>query len=285
MIERHQWKNLERALELCRQTADYPPGARFKWNTEVLWAADSYLQKASPEKQQALIDAIRAGSIGLDALYGNELTGLCRPEELLRLCECSQRLAGRCGVKIDSAMISDVPGYTWGIVPALAQAGVKYFSIGPNNFARVGKTLDHLGRQAVLLARPRRSGEGVVLGSVQRIFGGLRRTRSSSWSARRFPSCKGRTILTTSPICVGAAATTARSTPRCPMRSGTGTKSTLARNWRLPQPRKRSSRSRSSTATSCPPSAAIGPVLGRRSRFGRTGNRHQPHGRRATGAG
>ena len=28
-------------------------------------------------------------------------------------------------------MISDVPGYTWGIVPAMAQAGVKYFSIGP----------------------------------------------------------------------------------------------------------------------------------------------------------
>ena len=38
----------------------------------------------------------------------------------------------RCGVKIDTAMISDVPGYTWGIVPALSQAGVKYFSLGIN---------------------------------------------------------------------------------------------------------------------------------------------------------
>ena len=141
VIERHQWQNLQRAVELCRQTANYPPEARFKWNTEVVWAVDSYLQKAPPEKQQQLIDAVRAGSIELDALYGNELTGLCRPEELLRLCECSQRLAKRCGVKIEAAMISDVPGYTWGIVPALAQAGVKYFSIGPNNIARIGKTL------------------------------------------------------------------------------------------------------------------------------------------------
>ena len=174
VIERHQWQNLERAMELCRKTADNPPEARFKWNTEVLWAVDSYLRKAPPEKQQALIDAIRAGSIELDALYGNELTGLCRPEELLRLCECSQRLAKRCGVKVEAAMISDVPGYTWGIVPALAQAGVKYFSIGPNNMARIGKTLTTWADKPFYWLGPDGRAEGVVLGSVQRILGGLR---------------------------------------------------------------------------------------------------------------
>jgi len=140
-VERLQWRNLDRALELCRETADYPPGARFKWNTEILWAVDSYLREEPPEKQQRLIDAVRAGQVGLDALYGNELTGLCRPEELLRLCECSQRLAKRCAVTVDAAMISDIPGYTWGMVPALAQAGVKYFSIAPNQRARIGRTL------------------------------------------------------------------------------------------------------------------------------------------------
>ena len=88
-------RNIDAALELCRKTADYPPEARFKWNTEVLWAVDSYLHKAPPEKQRQLIDAVRAGQIELDALYGNELTGLCRPEELLRLCECAQQLAKR----------------------------------------------------------------------------------------------------------------------------------------------------------------------------------------------
>ena len=86
-MERLQWRNIDKALELCAKTADYPPEARFKWNVEVLWAVDSYLRQAPPEKQQQLIDAIRAGQIELDALYGNELTGLCRPEELLRLME------------------------------------------------------------------------------------------------------------------------------------------------------------------------------------------------------
>lgn len=82
-VERIQWAIIEKALDLCQKTADYPPEARFKWNVEVLWAVDSYLRQASPEKQQRLVEAIGKGQIGLDAFYGNALTGLCRPEELL----------------------------------------------------------------------------------------------------------------------------------------------------------------------------------------------------------
>ena len=140
-VERLQWRCIEHAVELCVKTADYPPDARFKWNTEVLWAVDSYLRQASPEKQQQLVDAIRAGEVELGAFYGNELTGLCRPEELLRLMHWGIAMGSQCGVKVESAMISDVPGCTWGIVPAMAQTGVKYFSIGPNNDHRIGRTL------------------------------------------------------------------------------------------------------------------------------------------------
>ncbi len=42
-------------------------------------------------------------------------------------------------------MITDVPGYTWGIVPAFALSGVKYFSIGPNYGHRIGSTLSAWG--------------------------------------------------------------------------------------------------------------------------------------------
>ena len=140
-VEKKQWQNIDTALELIRKTADYPPEARFKWNAEVLWAMDSYLRKAPPEKQQRLVDAIRAGDVELDALYGNELTGLCRPEELLRLMQWGESLGRRCGVKVDAAMISDVPGYTWGVVSAMNQADVKYFSIGPNYIDRIGRTM------------------------------------------------------------------------------------------------------------------------------------------------
>ena len=39
-VERKQWQNIDEVLELCRKTADYPPAARFKWNTEVVWAVE-----------------------------------------------------------------------------------------------------------------------------------------------------------------------------------------------------------------------------------------------------
>jgi alpha-mannosidase len=131
-VEQKQWRNIDTALALCAKTAAFPHEARFKWNVEVLWAVDSYLRQATPERRRQFIDAVRAGQVGLDALYGNELTGLCRPEELLRLLQWGAEIGRQCGVKVDSAMISDVPGLTWGTVPAFAQAGVKYISLGLN---------------------------------------------------------------------------------------------------------------------------------------------------------
>jgi len=144
-VERDHWRFYEQAIEACRKTADYPLGARFKWNTEVLWATDSYLKQASPAKRRAFIEAVKKGWIGLDALYGNELTALCSGEELIRLTGFARRLTAQHGVTIDTAMISDVPGYTWGIVPVLALSGVKYFSVGPNGGHRIGYTLSQWG--------------------------------------------------------------------------------------------------------------------------------------------
>ena len=140
-VEKAQWKYLEMAIDTARKSAGNPPGSRFKWNVEVLWAVDSYLKQATPEKRQQFIDAVKAGQVGLQALYGNELTGLCRPEELLRLLSCAQRVSTLCDTPVTSAMITDVPGYTWGIVPAFAHSGVKYFSIGPNGGDRIGHTI------------------------------------------------------------------------------------------------------------------------------------------------
>ena len=160
-VEKKQWGYLEQAIELARSTADYPPEARFKWNSEGLWAVDSYLKQASPEKERELIEAVRKGWIELDALYGNELTGLCRPEELFRLVDCARRLSKKYDLRIESAMISDVPGYTWGIVPSLAHSGVKYFSIGPNHIHRIGYTLADWGDKPFYWKSP--SGQHKVL--------------------------------------------------------------------------------------------------------------------------
>ncbi len=78
------------------------------------------------------------GRRGSGRLYGNMLTGLCRPEELAQCLAIGARLSNLTGVPLETASICDVPGYTWGIVPIMAQAGVKYFAIGPNYADRVG---------------------------------------------------------------------------------------------------------------------------------------------------
>lgn len=140
VVLQKQMANLDAAISLARKTADYPEGARFKWNAEVLWAVDAYLKQATDKQRETLVDAVHRGWVEMDALYSNELTGLCRPEELVRLVQPSVRIATETGKPIDTAMISDVPGYTWGIVPVLAQAGVKYFSMGPNPNDRIGLT-------------------------------------------------------------------------------------------------------------------------------------------------
>lgn len=151
-VERMQWRNFEQGIELARRTAGYPEGAQFRWNVEVLWAVDGYLKNATPEKKEAFIDAVRKGWIGLDALYGNELTGLQRPEELMHNTRFANKLTGEYGFSIPSAMITDVPGYAWGTVPALVQNGVRYFSIGPNHMPhlahggyQVGQTFEAWG--------------------------------------------------------------------------------------------------------------------------------------------
>jgi alpha-mannosidase len=153
-VEEIHRENLAHAIEIARATADYPNDAQFRWNVEVMWPVDVYLQEATPEQRQAFFDAVKAGWIELDALYGNELTGLCRPEELIRLVEYAQKVSRECGVPLRSAMITDVPGYTWGIVPVLAQAGVKFLSIGPNDDDRIGHTLSAWGDKAFYWLSP-----------------------------------------------------------------------------------------------------------------------------------
>ncbi|MCZ7635815.1 MAG: hypothetical protein M5U12_07080 [Verrucomicrobia bacterium] len=140
-IEEKQVNNLLAGMEAARRTASYPEGARFVWNVEVLWAADLFLRRLGPEQREAFLAAVQRGEVALCGLYLNELTGLCRPEELVRLLRFATQLRAETGAPLQSAMISDVPGYTWGTVTALAHAGVKYFSVAPNYFDRIGDIL------------------------------------------------------------------------------------------------------------------------------------------------
>ena len=137
------------ALKLIKQTAHLSSASRFKWNIESMIEVDGYLkgfQKAAPTFMANFINAVRAGEVGLDGTYCNELTGLCRPQELISWLHYAHELRMRYGLKINSAMLCDVPGVTWGAVPMLADAGINYFLWGPNGITHVGFENNFNGR-------------------------------------------------------------------------------------------------------------------------------------------
>ena len=144
-VERLQWRHLEEALRLGEASESFPNEAQFVWNPEGLWAVESYLESHGKDERDRLIEGIRKGWIALDGLFANLLMGIASSEVLMRSMETSRRLSQETGVTIESAMLTDIPGATWGLVPVLAKHGVKYLSIGPNFGHRVGYFSRELG--------------------------------------------------------------------------------------------------------------------------------------------
>lgn len=144
-VERKQWKNLEEAMRLIRETRNYPEDARYKWNLETIWALESYLRQASPQHKEEFLADVRNGSIGLSALYANMLTGLANSDEMSHFFDFARELRAEDHLPMTTAVTSDVPAFSWGLVSALAENGVKYFATGPNSGDRIGYTLEAWG--------------------------------------------------------------------------------------------------------------------------------------------
>ncbi|MDT8401652.1 MAG: hypothetical protein RQ743_08155, partial [Bacteroidales bacterium] len=144
-VKRIQWEHLENAIKIAERTRDYPEGARFRWNSEVMWALETYLEEKSPEEAGEMIEAIRKGWIEPGAMFAHELSELCNTEELIQLTAAARRMSERTGKEISSAMITDVPGWSWGLVPVLAGSGVKYLSLGTNHGHRIGTIREEWG--------------------------------------------------------------------------------------------------------------------------------------------
>ncbi len=161
VIEKKQWDNLDEALRLIEKTRSYPPDARYKWNLEVMWPLEGYLARASEAKRAEVVRAAREGNLGLNALYANILTGLASAPEMAHFTDDARRFSEQSGVPVTTALVSDIPGFSWGIVPALARGGVKYFASAPNSGDRIGHVLREWGDRPFYWAS--QSGEERVL--------------------------------------------------------------------------------------------------------------------------
>lgn len=147
--------NVRQALELIDKTKNYPQGSRFIWNIESSWAVENFLSEASEQEKELFFTAVKNKQIEISATYANILSGLSTPEEMHWITEYSRKLRDEKGLPIKTSMLSDVPGMSWSMVPALAKYGFKYFSNGPNYVEmfpdkgdRVGHTIREQGNKA-----------------------------------------------------------------------------------------------------------------------------------------
>ena len=142
-VELIHTRNLVNGLELAKKTKDYPEGARYKWNPEVIWPVERYLAKASKEEGQEILDGIKDGYLPLDAGYVNVNTTLAGDEELFEFFRQGQEYEKTTGQRIETLVQVDIPGMTWGMIPVASKLGIKYVFSFNNGYDRVGWSTIH----------------------------------------------------------------------------------------------------------------------------------------------
>ncbi|MFA5814298.1 MAG: glycoside hydrolase family 38 C-terminal domain-containing protein [Bacteroidales bacterium] len=136
-------RNIDEGIKLAEATKDYPAGARYRWNPEVTWPLERYWHTATPEQKECVVKAIQSGYLCIDAGYLNLNTSSCSDEELFQVFRFSREMQKLTGVPMNTFQQMDIPGMSWGLVPVMAQQGVRYIMSWPNSCrAGNGRSLD-----------------------------------------------------------------------------------------------------------------------------------------------
>ena len=124
--------NILEGIKLAEATKNYPDGSRYRWNPEVTWPLER-LWQSMPAERENVLKAIRDGQLCVDANYLNLNTSVCSDEELFHAFRFSRELQKLTGKPMDVFQQMDIPGISWGLVPVMAQEGVKYIMSWPNS--------------------------------------------------------------------------------------------------------------------------------------------------------
>jgi hypothetical protein len=167
VVSRYFKNFIPQALALAKATRSSPD--RFVWTTGS-WLAYRFLEDASRRDRMQMEEAIAEGDFHWHALPFTTHTELLSPDLFRMGLEYSKRLDDRFGRKTIAAKMTDVPGHTLGIVPLLADAGIRLLHIGVNPTSAVPQVPNlfrwRAGRdEIVVIYEP-------VYGSTTRLPGG-----------------------------------------------------------------------------------------------------------------
>lgn len=108
-----------------------PDDLKFIWTTGA-WLIWDHLNSRSQDEVRLLEQAIERGIIRWHGLPFTTHTELMSPALFRAGLSFSQELDQRFGKKTIAAKMTDVPGHTLGMVPLMAEAGLRFLHIGVN---------------------------------------------------------------------------------------------------------------------------------------------------------
>ncbi len=112
--------------------AENSAAPKFIWTTGA-WLIWDHLNSASPDAVRRLEDAIEKGLVRWHGLPFTTHSELMSPDLFRAGLSYSAELDKRFGKTTRAAKMTDVPGHTLGIIPGLAEAGIRFLHIGVNS--------------------------------------------------------------------------------------------------------------------------------------------------------
>jgi hypothetical protein len=131
VLDNYFKKYIPSALRVAREMRESQSQDRFLWTTGSFLIYE-FLEQANAAERKQMEEGILAGDIAWHALAFTTHTELMDPALFEFGLSLSQELDARFGRQTIAAKMTDVPGHTRGIIPLLAQAGVKFLHIGVN---------------------------------------------------------------------------------------------------------------------------------------------------------
>lgn len=122
---------LVRAMDLIEATRDYPPEAQYRYTCEVLCVLEYFLRNAPSGQVDRLLAHEKGGRLDIGAMWAN-FTPLTSRAEMEWTMQQVRRLRENYGLRLMSAMNSDVNGLPWAWVDPLVDAGVSGFTMAIN---------------------------------------------------------------------------------------------------------------------------------------------------------
>lgn len=122
---------IDRALDLCEETAGWPDPSRTRWTCEVTATLLHWLDAAPESQIRRFRQLVADGLLGAGAMFCN-LTPLYNAEQLVRSLYPLRRLRDELGLQLNTAINHDVNGMPWPLVGMLRDSGVETLVMGIN---------------------------------------------------------------------------------------------------------------------------------------------------------